>query len=108
MSLSISNEFSKRNTGSSVSTYRWNLAILVSSVALGLVYLFTINTLGTKGYEIRKLEQEVKLLSEQQKTMQMEASDMQSINRISDEAQKLNFVPASNVSYLKAADFALK
>jgi hypothetical protein len=108
LTLSIPAGLTKRKTKSAASTYRLNLAILVSSMILGLVYLFTVNTLGTKGYEIKKFEAQVRLLEDDQKNLQLQASDLQSINRIETEAQKLNFVPNSNVTYLKNSDFALK
>jgi cell division protein FtsL len=108
LSLAIPNGFAKKRNKTSVSTYRLNLAILTSSLILGLVYLFVVNSLGTKGYEIKKLDEQVRQLQSDQKTLQLQSSDLQSINRIQTEAQKLNFVPTTNVTYLKASDFALK
>ena len=110
LSLAIANR-GTRNTSSSfsvISVYRLNLAILASIVLLGLMYLFVVNSLGTKGYEIRKLEEQIRLLQADQKNLQMQSSDLQSIGRIETEVSKLNFVPATNVTYLKAADYALK
>ena len=108
LTLSIPTELAKKKTKTSASTYRLNLAILTSSIILGLVYLFVVNSLGTKGYEIKKLDQQVQQLETNQKNLQLQASDLQSINRIQTEAQKLNFIPNSNITYLKASDFALK
>ena len=108
LSLAIPQGATKRKTKSSVSAYRLNLAILTSIVLLGLTYLFVINSLGTKGYEIQKLDEQARALESQQKNLLMQASDLQSINRIQTEAQKLNFVPAANITYLKDSDFALK
>ncbi len=107
LSLSIPATFSKK-TKSSVSVYRLNLAIIASGMILGLVYLFAVNSMGTKGYEIRKLEQQVRTLEADQKIMQLQVSDLQSINRIQTEAKTLNLVPTTNVTYLKESDFALK
>ncbi|MBX4186866.1 MAG: hypothetical protein KW802_01220 [Candidatus Doudnabacteria bacterium] len=110
LSLALPTEgLGKRKTKtSSISIYRLNLAMFAATVLLSLTYLFVINSLGTKGYEIRKLDQQVRILEDQQKNLQMQAADMQSINRIQTEAKKLNFVPASNITYLKSSDFALK
>jgi cell division protein FtsL len=108
LTLAIPIGFIKRKTKTTASTYRLNLAILASTVLLGLVYLSVINSLGTKGYEIKKLDGQVRLLQDDQKNLQLQASDLQSINRIESEAQKLNFVPNNNVTYLKDSDFALK
>ena len=108
LSLAIPAGVSRRKTKSAVSSYRLNLAIIASSMILGLVYLFVVNSLGTKGYQIRKLEEQVRVIESDQKNLQLQASDLQSINRIQAEAKQLNFVPNSNVTYLKDADFALK
>ena len=108
LSLAIPTTFGKRKTKSSISTYRLNLAIIASTMILGLVYLFVINGLGTKGYQIRKLEEQVRAIENDQKNLQLQASDLQSINRIEAAAKQLNFVPNSNVTYLKDSDFALK
>jgi cell division protein FtsL len=107
LSLAIPATFSKKKT-KSVSTYRLNLAIIASTLILGLVYLFIVNSLGTKGYEIRKLEKQLTSLEAEQKVMQLQVSDLQSINRIQSEAKTLNLVPATNITYLKDSDFALK
>jgi hypothetical protein len=64
--------------------------------------------LGTKGYEIKKLQLQIKQLEESQKALQVQASDLQSIDKISTAAQALKFVPVTNVTYLKATDYALK
>ena len=108
LSLLIPTGLSRTKPILTVSILRTNVSILVSIFILGLVYLFVVNSLGTKGYEIRKLEQLVRQLESDQKTLQLQASDLQSINRIQIEAQKLNYVPATNVTYLKDSDFALK
>jgi cell division protein FtsL len=108
LSLAIPQGVVKKKSKTSVSTYRLNLAIVASTVILGLAYLFVINSLGTKGYEIKKLDEQLKDLQASQKTLQMQASDLQSINRIQEEAQKLNYVPVNNAAYLKDTDFALK
>lgn len=108
LSLAIPADFGKRKAKTSGGTYRLNLAIVSSIFILGLVYLFVINGLGTKGYQIRKLEEQVRTLENDQKNLQLQASDLQSINRIETEAKMLNFVPAGDVTYLKDSDFAFK
>ena len=92
----------------SLSTHRLNIVLFASTILLGLVYLFVVNSLGTKGYEIRKLELQVRELEDAHKIIQLQVSDFQSINRVSANMEKLNFVPVSNATYLNASDFALK
>jgi hypothetical protein len=108
LTLTFPQFITKRKTKSLESTWQLNLALLVGIIGLGLAYLFMVNSLGTKGYEIRKLDLQLRQVEAEQKVLQLQASDLQSINRIQTQAQQLNFVPATNVTYLKASDFALK
>lgn len=107
LSLAISSAPPKKKTKSG-STYVLNLSIIAAIALIGLVYLFTVNALSTKGYEIKKLDQELTNLEKEQKALQLQVSDLQSINRIKADAQLLNFVPANNVTYIKDSDFALR
>ncbi|OGE73691.1 MAG: hypothetical protein A3I07_01740 [Candidatus Doudnabacteria bacterium RIFCSPLOWO2_02_FULL_42_9] len=100
--------FSKKKSRSFVSTYILNLSTIAAIFLIGFVYLYSVNALSTKGYEIRKLDQQLTNLQKEQKALQLQVSDLQSINRIKSDAQLLNFVPASNVTYLKDSDVALK
>ncbi|MBX4191838.1 MAG: hypothetical protein KW804_03500 [Candidatus Doudnabacteria bacterium] len=108
LSLAIPLGTAKNKTKSSVSTYRLNLAIVSSTLILGLAYLFMINSLSTKGYEIKKLDEQLREMEAGQKSLQMQAADLQSINRIQTEAQKLNYVPVNQAAYLKDSDFAFR
>jgi len=108
LTLTISSAFEKKRSSSSISHRAVNLVILVLIVVSGFAYLFIVNTIGTKGYEIRKLETQLKQLETEQKQLQIQSSDSQSINKIQLDAAKLNFTPATNVTYLKDSDFAFK
>ena len=107
LSISLTSGLGKKRTKATPNTKVLNISILVGIVFFGLLYFFEINALGTKGYEIQKLQAQIKALEDQQKTLQLQASDLQSITRIQDEATALNFVPSTNVTYLKTSDFAL-
>ncbi len=108
LTLAIPSGFTNRKTKTSVSAKILNISILVAIIFFSLAYLFVINAMGTKGYEINKLEAQIRQVEDEQKILQIQASDLQSINRIGTNAQKLNFVPATNVTYIKDSDFALK
>lgn len=108
LSLALPLGLGKRKSKILESGISTNLILLVIIAMLALSYLFMVNSLGTKGYEIRKMEQQLRSIESTQKNLQVEASDLESINHLQLEAQKLNFVPATNVTYLKDSDFALK
>ncbi len=107
LTLAISSA-SKRKTKSSVSPKILNLSLLTAIVFFGLLYFFQMNFLSTSGYQIRRLGNELSVLEDQQTTLQLQASEYQSIIRVQAQSQKLNFVPVTNVTYLKDSDFALK
>ena len=98
----------KKRHANPANVLRWNMAILVSILVLGLTYLFQINALGTKGYQIRNLEQKIKELSVEQKVLEVEGSELKSITRIQQEAMARNFVPTQGVNYIKDGDYALR
>jgi cell division protein FtsL len=99
---------SKRKSVSVNHSRKINTVLLASIVILGFGYLFQINALGTTGYEIKKIEKRLQTLEQEQKSLQLDASDLQSIDRVQAEAMKMNFVPSENVTYLKDPNFALK
>lgn len=98
----------KRKIKTSVSTRTLNISLLTAIVFLMLFYFFQVNFMSTAGYKIRKLEQQIRVLEGEQKTLQLESSDLQSISRVQSESQRSNFVPVTNAVYLKDTDFALK
>ena len=108
LTLSLPLSFSKRQSGTWNSTQKWNLVLLIGIVILAVGYLVQISSLGTKGYDIKKVEQKIQLLEDEQKTLQIESSNLQSMDQIQTQAVKLNFVPSTNVSYIQNSNFALK
>ena len=108
LTLTLTNTSYLRKPKSTSSVVRLNTAILAAIILFAGTYLFQVNSLSTKGYEIRQLELKLKQLEAEQKNLEVQAGSLQSINRIQQESQKLNFVPATNITYIKEADFALK
>lgn len=91
-----------------LNVFKWNIALLGLITLMGITYLFIVNSLSTAGFKIRNLEQQVAKLEEENKHLQILSSDLGSIDKIQETAKQLNFVPVTNVSYLKDSDFALK
>jgi cell division protein FtsL len=100
--------FRKRTKGDSAPVLAANLAIIALIVTCGFLYMFQVNALGTRGYEIRQMEQKIKLLQVENKSLQIQSSSLSSITQIQRDAETLGMVPASNITYIKASDFALK
>lgn len=106
--LSLPLGLGRRKQASVAQSRKLNIVLLSGLLLLGFGYLFQINSLGTTGYEIKKIEKQIHALQQEQKSLQLDASDLQSIERVQAEAVKLNFVPSENVTYLTDPNFALK
>lgn len=77
----------------------WGLWIMISLVVFSIFYLIEINSMTTKGYEIKKFEKRITALKESEKKLELEAASLQSIQVIEESAQVLNLVPSAGMNY---------
>lgn len=74
--------------------------ILAGAVLLaGSVYLYQVNGLATKGYEIRELETKIQNLEKEGQNLQIKEVELRSMYNIEKATKDLNLVNSSNVSY---------
>ncbi len=78
-----------------------NLWIGVLLIIIGIVYLVQVNSLSTKGYEIKKLEAKLLELKESHARLELEAAALKSIQNLEAIVKTLNLVPSGGVNYLK-------
>jgi cell division protein FtsL len=71
---------------------------VVLSVAF---YLFQVNDLAVKGYDIRELENKISELEKANKQMQIREMELRSMYVIEKSAKEFNLVSPVNVSYLE-------
>ena len=64
-------------------------------------YLFQVNDLAVKGYDIRELENMIAGLKKENKQMQIREMELRSMYVIEKSAQNFNLVSPINVSYLE-------
>lgn len=69
----------------------------------GGLYIFQINAISTRGYQIHTLEQEVAGLGEDVQKLASEAASYQSMASIQKRLSSLQMLPAGSVSYFKAS-----
>mgnify|MGYP001565074386 FL=1 len=74
--------------------------------AFAVLYLFLVNSLSTKGYEIKKLEKRIVELQEIQKRLGMESSALQSVQQIEETTKALNLVPSRWINYPQHSGYA--
>lgn len=75
----------------------WLMSLLF---VLGVSYLLQVNSISTKGYEIKKLEQRLLELKEINERLEIETRSLQAIETIEVETRTLNLVPAASVSHV--------
>jgi cell division protein FtsL len=64
-------------------------------------YLFQVNDLAVKGYDIRDLENKISELEKENKQMQIREMELRSMYVIEKSAREFNLVSPVNVSYLE-------
>jgi len=81
---------------------------MVLLFAVGISYLMQANSLSTKGYEIKKLEQRLVELKETSERLELETRSLKAVETIQDEAKMLNLVPSKGVNYFPGNDYAFQ
>ena len=64
-------------------------------------YLFQVNDLAVKGYDVRKLENRISELEKENKQMQIREMELMSMYVIEKSAESFNLVSPTNVTYLE-------
>ncbi len=84
--------------------------VLVTLIcAAGVFYIFEVNNLATKGYEIRDLETKLNGLRKENETFRIQAAELKSMYKIEEKTKELNMVVPEDVSYLNLpGDVAMK
>lgn len=89
---------------------KMNLGLIIFTLlaVFGMLYLFQVNDVSTKGYELRKLERRLIELRDTTARLELEASELKSIQNIESQTRGLNMVPSQGMNYVKDGDYALK
>ncbi|MBD3282092.1 MAG: hypothetical protein GF387_00550 [Candidatus Portnoybacteria bacterium] len=75
--------------------------ILVTLIVLGLFfYILEVNAIAGSGYKMRELNKEIKELEAENKIMQVNISNLRSINNLEEKAQDFEMVEAETVEYV--------
>lgn len=88
--------------GNSKITFMALMAVLIASILIsGAFYLYQVNDLATKGYEIRDIENRIQNLDKENKKMQIKEVELRSMYNIEKSSQELNLVNPANITYLE-------
>jgi hypothetical protein len=77
-------------------------SVLVLMVfVFGAFYLYQVNDLATKGYEIRDIENRIQTLEKESKKMQIKEVELRSMYNIEKSTQDLNLVNPQSITYVE-------
>jgi cell division protein FtsL len=99
-----SNSVWKRLTGKTIAL---QVLLLVVIVLAGFSYLFYINRTATGSFEIKSLESKVAQLQDQNKTLELQTAEMQSLGNVEEGIKDMQMVAVSHVQYLPAVGAAV-
>lgn len=80
-----------------------SFAGITFSVVMVLVYIGTVNSVATAGFQVSQLEQEIASLKKERANLQLEASALGSMQRVETESQSLSLTPIAEVEYINTA-----
>jgi hypothetical protein len=78
--------------------------VLFFVVFFGAFYLREVNSLATKGYEIKQIENKIVELKEINKKNKIHEMELRSMYNIENEMKDFNLVSSTNVTYLEVND----
>ncbi|MFH1866526.1 MAG: hypothetical protein ABIJ81_00345 [Patescibacteria group bacterium] len=78
----------------------WGITLVTALFTLLVFYVIQTNSLATKGYEIRALEQQVKHLEKTYEEFEIKASELQSLKKVEESKDFDKFVSIERVEYL--------
>ena len=86
-----------------------SFVLVVLICVSGVFYIFEVNNLAMKGYEIRSLENQLKDLQKKNEAFRIQAAELKSMYKIEEKTKDLNMVVPKDVSYLNLpGDVAMK
>ena len=90
----------RTNTGNSKAVERVGFGVLAVCLLLTVMNLVQVNSFATKGYEISKLQKEIDALSQERTQMEVEAAQLQSLQRLQGESATSSMTSVDVITYI--------
>lgn len=74
--------------------------IFAAIVALGAFYLYQVNDIATKGYEIKEAENRIKEIEKESEKLQIKEVELKSMYNIEKSTENLNLVSSKDITYV--------
>ena len=84
-----------------IGTISYGFVLGALMIAGGAFYLYQVNDIATKGYEIKNWENKIQDLNKAGKKMEIHEVELKSMQNIEKATQDLNLVNSSSVSYVE-------
>ncbi len=75
--------------------------VLIIFFLSGFIYLYQVNDLATKGFEIKEIENKIQSLEENGKKLKIKETELKSMHTIERDVEGLNLVSSKDVSYVE-------
>lgn len=95
--------FLSQSSGNQVTVIKpFNLRWLMLGLILAglMTYLWQINSLSTYGFRVRELEKQVGSLRENNKGLENQVVNLQSLSSLQQKIDLFSFVPVTNIEYI--------
>jgi len=96
------NFFSKYLLSSKIKSRKSLFLVFALILIICFFYLWQTNSLATKGYQIKDLQDRVSDLRKTNKHLQLEMTELRSTERITKEIEALKMVSVARVEYIKS------
>ena len=103
------NKIRRRTVSQKAKESRFTVSILavVLICAAGLLYIFQISGVATKGYEIGNYEKMLFELQKENQKMLIEIADLKSMDNLENESKKLSVIDYKNITYVTSISSAV-
>ena len=81
-------------------TLPWRSLLIVAAVALGFAYIVLVNQSATNGFALKTLEDKLGVLSDANRKLEIQATELQSMQTIASASDSMKLQPVKNVRYL--------
>lgn len=82
-------------------TRKFLAIILISCIIISLfLYIFQTNGIAAEGYKIRSFKKQIRELEDENKTLQVNTSNLKSINILQSKTEDLDMVQAKSIEYV--------
>ncbi|GAC1412364.1 MAG: hypothetical protein NVSMB66_1200 [Candidatus Doudnabacteria bacterium] len=97
-----------KNGISTIENRIWGISVLTAAGLLLLFYMIQVNSFSTKGYEIKNLQTKVESLRNDQRALEVQSAELQSLQRIQSSSAVLNMVSVSTISYVQTKSLSAR